>query len=112
MFNCTNCKYAKLERKFCYCNIHALDDNHDRRIVVIKKNNIKKECPCHSNLVKEEFRYGFTTLNKRLSNDTCFNCQRTVSNKEDMVVIKEKLGSKTFRKNICIYCNKLISKVV
>ena len=101
--NCLNCKYANINIDGSVnCDKNVLLDG---RVAVIDKSKIEKNCTCHSDVIKEEIRYGYNNKYTKKSNDVCMYCQRIVRNMFDlqpMAVEKDDGVVKVM--NVCNIC--------
>lgn len=102
--NCINCKYANfLSDGNVECDRNYLSDD---RIVVIDKDKIHRDCACHSDIDKEEIRYGYDNKNIKKSDDVCEYCQRVVKNKTQLCIIPIRHEVNIRKTRVCILCKK------
>jgi len=100
--NCLTCKYANINNDSSVtCDINLLLDG---RLSVIDSTRIEKNCVCHSDIPKEEFRYGFDNKYMKKSYDACEHCQRIVKNSKDIKKIITNETNSTKPINVCSIC--------
>jgi hypothetical protein len=97
--NCLKCKYKNIIPGGVNCDRRKLIDGV---LSFIPESKIFEDCPCHSDLLQEETRTNFSSLNRWESDDCCPICHRLVKNSNDFTIIKTKDGTKVKACKICV----------